>query len=165
MGKKDDFYDSYDDNSGKGVIIIGACILGIVFLIISISILISEKDPVMFIIVICYIIGISLYIYYQKKNSKLSDDFIPTNKSKEQLMDEYVANHKFKEKQQERARVYFVNAQAQELLNKPHCPTCNSTNLSKISNIGKAAKIGMFGIFGAGDLGKTWKCNNCGSKF
>ena len=58
-----------------------------------------------------------------------------------------------------------ANAQAQELLNKPHCPICNSTNLSKISNLGKAAKIGMFGIFGAGDLGKTWKCNNCGSKF
>jgi len=53
----------------------------------------------------------------------------------------------------------------QEEANKPHCPICNSTNLSKISNIGKAAKIGMFGIFGAGDLGKTWKCNNCGSKF
>lgn len=53
----------------------------------------------------------------------------------------------------------------QEEANKPHCPICNSTDLSKISNIGKAAKIGMFGIFGAGDLGKTWKCNNCGSKF
>lgn len=25
--------------------------------------------------------------------------------------------------------------------------------------------IGLFGIFGAGDLGKTWKCNNCGSKW
>jgi hypothetical protein len=49
--------------------------------------------------------------------------------------------------------------------NIPKCPTCGSTNLSKISNIGKAAKVGLFGIFGAGDLGKTWKCNNCGSKW
>lgn len=49
--------------------------------------------------------------------------------------------------------------------NIPKCPTCGSTNLSKISNVGKAAKIGLFGIFGAGDLGKTWKCNNCGSKW
>ena len=52
-----------------------------------------------------------------------------------------------------------------EKLSIPHCPTCGSTNLSKISNVGKAAKIGLFGIFGAGDLGKTWKCNNCGSKW
>lgn len=49
--------------------------------------------------------------------------------------------------------------------NIPKCPICGSTNLSKISGMKKAAKIGLFGIFGAGDLGKTWKCNNCGSKF
>ena len=40
-----------------------------------------------------------------------------------------------------------------------------STNLSKISTFKKATKIGLFGIFGAGDIGKTWKCNDCGSKF
>lgn len=49
--------------------------------------------------------------------------------------------------------------------NKPKCPTCGSTDLSKISGMKKAAKVGFFGIFGAGDLGKTWKCNNCGSKW
>lgn len=48
---------------------------------------------------------------------------------------------------------------------KKCCPVCNSTSLSKISNVGKVAKIGAFGILGAGDLGKTWKCNNCGTKF
>lgn len=49
--------------------------------------------------------------------------------------------------------------------NIPKCPTCGSTNLSKLSTTGKAAKVGLFGIFGAGDLGKTYRCNNCGSKF
>lgn len=49
--------------------------------------------------------------------------------------------------------------------NVPKCPTCGSPDLSKISTVKKAAKIGMFGIFGAGDIGKTWKCNNCGSRF
>lgn len=57
------------------------------------------------------------------------------------------------------------NAVAQELLNKPHCPICNSTNLSKITTTHKVAKIAAFGIFGMGDNGKTWKCNNCGSRF
>lgn len=47
----------------------------------------------------------------------------------------------------------------------PKCPICQSTNLSKISSLKKAAKVGLFGIFGAGDIGKTWKCNNCGSRF
>lgn len=49
--------------------------------------------------------------------------------------------------------------------NIPKCPICQSTDLSKISNTKKAAKIGLFGLFGAGDIGKTWQCNNCGSRF
>ena len=49
--------------------------------------------------------------------------------------------------------------------NKPKCPICQSTNLSKITTVQKAGKIALFGIFGMGDNGKTWKCNNCGSKF
>lgn len=51
------------------------------------------------------------------------------------------------------------------IINHPACPYCKSTNLSKISALKKAAKISVFGIFGAGDVGKTYKCNNCGARF
>ena len=47
----------------------------------------------------------------------------------------------------------------------PKCPYCGSDHLSKISTVKKAAKIELFGLFGAGDLGKTWRCDNCGGKF
>lgn len=53
----------------------------------------------------------------------------------------------------------------QEKNRTAHCPVCNSTNLSRITLTTKAVKIFAFGIFGMGDNGKTWKCNNCGSKF
>lgn len=56
-------------------------------------------------------------------------------------------------------------AVAKELLNKPKCPICGSKNLSKIKTIEKVMKIAAFGIYGMGDNGKTYKCNNCGSKF
>ncbi len=49
--------------------------------------------------------------------------------------------------------------------NVPQCPICGSTNLSKITVGRKAVKIGVLGVFGMGDAGKTWRCNNCGSKF
>lgn len=49
--------------------------------------------------------------------------------------------------------------------NIPTCPICQSTDLSKISTAKKVAKIAVFGVFGFDDTGKTWKCNNCGSKF
>lgn len=52
-----------------------------------------------------------------------------------------------------------------KLSNVPRCPICKSTDLSKITLAHKAGKIAAFGIFGMGDNGKTWKCNNCGSRF
>lgn len=61
--------------------------------------------------------------------------------------------------------IAYNNAVERELQNKPKCPICQSTNLSKISATKKAMKVAAFGIFGMGDNGKTWKCNNCGSKF
>lgn len=54
-----------------------------------------------------------------------------------------------------------VNAQAQELLNKPKCPTCGSTNIKKIGGIERGASIAAFGIFSK-KINKTFKCNNCG---
>ena len=50
-------------------------------------------------------------------------------------------------------------------VNSPSCPSCHSTDLTKISGMKKFAKVYAFGLFGAGDIGKTWKCNNCGTRF
>ena len=62
-------------------------------------------------------------------------------------------------------QIAHANAVAREWQNKPKCPICGSTNLSKITTTKKVMKIAAFGIFGMGDNGKTWKCNNCDSKF
>ena len=58
-----------------------------------------------------------------------------------------------------------VSQRPQPTVNIPKCPVCGSTNLSKITTAKKATKIAFFGIFGMGDNGKTWKCNNCDSRF
>lgn len=57
-----------------------------------------------------------------------------------------------------------VNAQAQDWLNKVHCPYCNSTNCKKISGVSKATSVAMFGIFSQ-KVKKQWRCNNCKSDF
>lgn len=51
--------------------------------------------------------------------------------------------------------------EAQDLLNKPKCPTCNSTNLKKISATSKVVNTAVFGLFGT-KRHKTFHCNNCG---
>ena len=50
--------------------------------------------------------------------------------------------------------------------NVPKCPVCGSTSLKKISLTTRAVKTAAFGTIGAiDDAGKTYKCDNCGSKF
>ena len=61
-------------------------------------------------------------------------------------------------------QIVQVNAQAQELLNKVHCPYCNSTNCKKISGVSKATSVAMFGIFSQ-KVKRQWHCNNCKSDF
>lgn len=61
----------------------------------------------------------------------------------------------------------------QHTLNKPNvnesipkCPICGSTNIKKITIRNRAVKTAVFGVVGAiDDAGKTYKCENCGSKF
>lgn len=61
-------------------------------------------------------------------------------------------------------QIAAANAQAQEWLNKVHCPYCNSSNCKKISGISKATSVAMFGIFSQ-RVKKQWHCNNCRSDF
>ena len=58
-------------------------------------------------------------------------------------------------------KIAQANAQAQELLNKPKCPTCGSTNIKKMGGIERGASIAAFGIFSK-KINKTFKCSNCG---
>ncbi len=51
--------------------------------------------------------------------------------------------------------------EAQDLLNKPKCPTCNSNNLKKISTTSKVVNTAVFGLFGTKRF-KQFHCNNCG---
>ncbi len=96
--------------------------------------------------------------YYRKiLDFMLSEDEITSIK--------YRMNNKSKHK----SRIYYKSKSyifsSPTPQNVPECPICGSTDLSKITIAHKAGKIALFGIFGMGDNGKTWKCNNCGSKF
>lgn len=43
-----------------------------------------------------------------------------------------------------------------------HCPYCNSANVTKIGTVNRAVSVGMFGL-ASSKIGKTHKCNDCGS--
>ena len=48
------------------------------------------------------------------------------------------------------------------VVNQPKCPTCQSTNISKIGTLNRMASVGLFGL-ASSKIGKTHKCNSCGS--
>lgn len=61
-------------------------------------------------------------------------------------------------------QIAAANAQAQELLNKPKCPTCGSTRVKKISTTSKVAGAAMFGLFSK-TARSQFKCEQCGYKW
>lgn len=63
------------------------------------------------------------------------------------------------------SRMEAAKIQPNPIPHIPHCPFCSSTDLTKISALGKAIKIELLGLYGADDLGKTYRCRNCGGKF
>lgn len=50
----------------------------------------------------------------------------------------------------------------QEQSNQPKCPYCGSTNISKIGTLNRAVSVGFLGL-ASSKIGKTHKCNKCGS--
>ena len=42
------------------------------------------------------------------------------------------------------------------------CPSCGSTNVSKIGLLNRTISTGLFGL-ASSKIGKTHKCNNCGT--
>ena len=46
--------------------------------------------------------------------------------------------------------------------NVPKCPSCGSSNISKIGVVNRAVSVGIFGL-ASSKIGKTHKCNNCGT--
>ena len=114
-------------------------------------------------------LGVNPVQYYKMSDS--SKDRLIQKKLKltqnqfEELKSEWSKIRKEVDREYYAQRLVQRNEQRRVSQNTPKCPICQSTNLSKITTVQKAGKIALFGIFGMGDNGKTWKCNNCGSKF
>lgn len=47
-------------------------------------------------------------------------------------------------------------------VNSPKCPSCGSANVYKIGTINRMVSTGLFGL-ASSKIGKTHKCNNCGT--
>lgn len=99
-------------------------------------------------------------------NEDLESEFIEEVVKKSPNFDQSCFDSKDEIRAQRKRDWEDIKASAKERSLSPKCPICGSTNIKKISFTSRAVKTALFGAVGAiDDAGKTWKCNNCGSKF
>ena len=118
-------------------------------------------------------------IMYPVPNKYLWDGFDENFKDKEseQLLieeliktspefDQYLFDHRdeilAKQSAEFDAKMAHGKAVLEENIRIPKCPTCGSTNISKIGTANRMISTGLFGL-ASSKIGKTHKCNNCGT--
>ena len=103
-------------------------------------------------------------------------DFLISNESKALLIeelvktspefDQYLFDHRdeilAKQSAEFDAKMAHGKAVLEENIRIPKCPTCGSTNISKIGTVNRIISTGLFGL-ASSKIGKTHKCNNCGT--
>ncbi len=82
--------------------------------------------------------------------------------------DQYLFDHRDEDlhnrRMENKAKLEHGRAILEEQSKTPKCPSCGSSNISKIGVVGRAVSFKLVG-FASSKIGKTHKCNNCGSKW
>lgn len=80
--------------------------------------------------------------------------------------DQYLFDHRdealFNRRMENKAKMEHGKAILEEQARTPKCPSCGSSNISKIGVVGRAVSFKLVG-FASSKIGKTHKCNNCGT--
>lgn len=101
-----------------------------------------------------------------KTDTTFSESMKLTDKEKEDLINHYIEtlikdtyDPKAREEREANEKHPFDGYVPDD---SPKCPTCQSTNISKIGTLNRMASVGLFGL-ASSKIGKTHKCNSCGS--
>lgn len=80
--------------------------------------------------------------------------------------DQYLFDHRDEDlaqrRTENRAKLEHGKAVLKEKNRVAQCPSCGSSNVSKIGVINRTVSVGIFGL-ASSKIGKTHKCNNCGT--
>lgn len=80
--------------------------------------------------------------------------------------DQYLFEHRdeilAKQSAEFNAKMEHGKAILEEKNRAAKCPSCGSSNVSKIGVINRTVSVGIFGL-ASSKIGKTHKCNNCGT--
>lgn len=99
-------------------------------------------------------------------NKDLEQQFIDQYIKSSPEFDQYLFDHKdedlSKRRMENMAKLEHGKQILEEQARTPKCPSCGSSNISNIGLVNRAVSTKLFGL-ASSKIGKTHKCNNCGS--
>ena len=93
-----------------------------------------------------------------KTEQQFIDEYIKTSPE----FDQYLFDHRDEVIEEKSRPIKAALEKGKGTSNTPKCPICGSTNISKIGTINRAVSVGLLGL-ASSKIGKTHKCNKCGS--
>ena len=98
----------------------------------------------------------------KKMKQKLLEELVFTSPNFDQYYFDNAINIKGLRDAEFNAKMAHGKAILEEQSRIPKCPSCGSSNISKIGTINRMVSTGLFGL-ASSKIGKTHKCNNCGT--
>ena len=100
--------------------------------------------------------------YWERNEQRLLDEII--SKSPEFDINLYNSRDSILQLKQQQQEESIARGKAilEEKSRVPKCPCCGSTNISQIGAVSRVVSTSFFGL-ASNKIGKTHKCNNCGT--
>ena len=93
---------------------------------------------------------------------ELEEQFINEYIKSSREFDQSLFDRRDADLEEYRNQMLDVIREAKEGSAGPKCPSCGSSNISKIGTVNRLISTSIFGL-ASSKIGKTHKCNNCGS--
>ena len=109
-----------------------------------------------------FLISDSVPIIKSELKQQFINDYIKTSPEFDQDLFDHRDEILAKQSAEFNAKMEHGKQLLEEQARIPKCPSCGSSNTSKIGVVGRAVSFKLVG-FASSKIGKTHKCNNCGT--
>lgn len=109
-----------------------------------------------------YLGGKSRGFIKQDLEQQFIDEYIKSSPEFDQYSFDHRDEDLFNLRMENKAKMEHGKQTLEEQARTPKCPSCGSSNISQIGVVGRAVSFKLAG-FASSKIGKTHKCNKCGT--